>query len=775
MRNKKTLFSLILCLLSSITIYAMENTSDISVDSSSSEGSSEFIRNMQKKHSQPNLDDNQSTQSDSSSSESPSEMARSLNNTALRFNNTGSGGGSRDSSYLTVKSGLTVESLMQNASSRGELSPEEKVAEFLKGYKGSGSEGSTKTTNPTTSQESMQPSHQDVIPVPTTNDRINNISSRNIAEVVGPTFLKRGATRIMSGGQVRNNVRTNSLYSPSHNQSKDDAHATNVIQSPEASPEVFEFDQVFSSPSEILPDSTSPMHLKQDSEDSCCNIKRPSGELLVFEEEVYPTKTATAKSAAGPNKESVDKDSNHNEKMVSVILKASNDNLEGDGKTLIIKESVIVVPLTDTTLSSAQDNREAVQQLEAQHQVERPIESFSLTLPSPRPKQLMKPKPPSVQKEIDQNKPEPYILTELAAPLEDISQSQEKDTKSLQGQSNGNSQSKQKSSKKNNWGNNDDSQQKVLASRNSSFAATNEQAQQSVQSTVNQVTNQLNKVNQIALIKAGGGQDDEDFKNGAWSSSFIGHTQDKRTASTINNNFIGGSIGYERFINDQMLVGIGFTRLSSVSSAQDGKVKIDANIASIYAFNKRNNFILTGAVFLGKGNIKITRSNNNGAINGKTDANLYGVYAGLGYEIRQKQHVIMPAISFTYSGADIDGYKESGASNDKISKSKSWALNAKAGVRYSYIIERENALIVPGLSVGVSKDVAIKKGKGSVRPSDGSQVFDIRDNSKAQVTFFVKPHLEWQTNNLDVNLSYMQEKSKKLNSHLTSIKLLLKF
>ncbi len=274
---------------------------------------------------------------------------------------------------------------------------------------------------------------------------------------------------------------------------------------------------------------------------------------------------------------------------------------------------------------------------------------------------------------------------------------------------------------------------------------------------------------------------EEDPLNGVWINGFTGNNTDKRNVKT-KSNFSGGSLGYERFVEDNTAVGLAVTAMrGDTKYGSSAKTKTNNLIASLYGMTNIDNLILSGSVYGGKGDSKTSRqivqATGSLTANGKFKSNLYGALAGVAYQIEAEQNLITPSVSLQYSSITQKKYTETGAGNfnREIGKKTGEALVGTAAVKYGYVIENNGATIVPGVQVGVSSDFNAKSSNVKTKFLWENQAYDVKSDTKRQTRFFVTPSLVSKSDSFDIGLSYTFDQAKKAKGNLVTLKLLAKF
>jgi hypothetical protein len=270
--------------------------------------------------------------------------------------------------------------------------------------------------------------------------------------------------------------------------------------------------------------------------------------------------------------------------------------------------------------------------------------------------------------------------------------------------------------------------------------------------------------------------DDSDKMDGFWVNGFGGYQVNKSSASH-KDHYAGGSIGFERFFDNQTAIGASFTNIDTdIKYSSSDKISGKNYILSLYGINKINNFILNNSVFIGQGRVKTQRHvTSNDIANGKLGSNIYGIHSILAYNMQKDSHFITPSASLQYSYLSQDGYTETGSSseNQVIGKKNAQILTSSLGVKYGYMVSTDNLKVVPGLQVSVANDLLNKSSDIQTKIQWQDEYAKLKANNKRQTTVSLTPSIVIQGDMINTNISYTYDKSQKITGHSVSLKLLV--
>lgn len=261
--------------------------------------------------------------------------------------------------------------------------------------------------------------------------------------------------------------------------------------------------------------------------------------------------------------------------------------------------------------------------------------------------------------------------------------------------------------------------------------------------------------NSSATAQAAG---QSDAVNGVWAKAIFGGNKSQDNFK-LGASFVGGSIGYQALVAEDSVVGAAFT-LVNMDAKRDGEKFMGTNyyIGSIYAASKMDSVLLSGAAFFGSGSGKFSDKVSD-KIYGKAKDTVYGINAGLGYEVVEGQNVITPFLGLKWIGLSSKIDKMNDKNNLNV-------LNGSIGVKYGYMIENNDFTVVPSVNIGCNSNFVntFKEGDKKVSLADGQKT-----------KFFTGVDLTAKGQSVDFGVGGKFEMAKKYNAYTASVSVLAKF
>jgi len=263
-----------------------------------------------------------------------------------------------------------------------------------------------------------------------------------------------------------------------------------------------------------------------------------------------------------------------------------------------------------------------------------------------------------------------------------------------------------------------------------------------------------------------------------WASGFGGYNRDK-SAISHKDHFSGGTIGVEKSLNDNNILGIAVTNINTdIKYQSSSKISSKNYILSAYGINKLDYLILSGSLYFGQGKVKSLRSAGvDGIATGKFNSQLYGVNSILAYNIVKGNHILTPSASLQYSYINQGSYTETGAgaSNQNVGKKRAAMLNSGLGLKYSYVKNLDNLKLVPSLQVSVDTDILNKASDVQTKFQLQEHYTKLEASVKPKTTVSVTPSIAIQSDMIDTHISYSYTKSKNASGHSVSLKFVTSF
>ncbi|PCJ29846.1 MAG: hypothetical protein COA94_00365 [Rickettsiales bacterium] len=288
-----------------------------------------------------------------------------------------------------------------------------------------------------------------------------------------------------------------------------------------------------------------------------------------------------------------------------------------------------------------------------------------------------------------------------------------------------------------------------------------------------------NAASRLAYAYAAG-DDDTGFTHGLWVKGFVSKGSLKDQYKMTNNGF---TIGSDIEINDDTILGIAFT-LPKTKVNYDKKFamnsKISSHVGTIYgSHNFANHVFVNGKFSYGKGTVKTDRKVNGGIAKSKFKPTIMNIELDSGRSFMLGDgYSITPKIGCGYSAYSAPAYKETGASNDKISAAKRTAFNLKAGISLAKSIAFESGIMLkPEIHAYVEHEVGVKNKNQTIK-HDG--IWDIESklhNAKNKaVKINLGSSLKVSANErVDCDFGYDFNKKAKFSSHTGYLRLRLNF
>ncbi|WP_342270146.1 autotransporter outer membrane beta-barrel domain-containing protein [Rickettsia endosymbiont of Orchestes rusci] len=258
-----------------------------------------------------------------------------------------------------------------------------------------------------------------------------------------------------------------------------------------------------------------------------------------------------------------------------------------------------------------------------------------------------------------------------------------------------------------------DSQDQVPSSdavNNTTVAVTNTVV--SAMGSLNSRMNSFQAVNQPIAVASG---DEDEAKFGVWATPFVGNSTQKMRNNINGNktNFGGATVGFDGMINDQVVLGVAYTRAGTKIKQKNDKIgdssKVKSNIYSIYGlYNLPNNNLFFQAVGsysdsriksysqryqpVARNTLATQIANGNYKSRGFTGQ----IMAGYDYVAPQAVK-LTPMVGLRYSKVKDSGYTETGTTlQNLIVKGKNYNLvNGLAGVKLSKDINTGHMILTP--------------------------------------------------------------------------------
>ncbi|QQV75727.1 hypothetical protein H6P87_01292 [Rickettsia tillamookensis] len=221
---------------------------------------------------------------------------------------------------------------------------------------------------------------------------------------------------------------------------------------------------------------------------------------------------------------------------------------------------------------------------------------------------------------------------------------------------------------------------------------------------------------QPAAVAAG--DEDRDAKFGAWISPFVGNATQKmrNNISGYKSDTTGGTIGFDGLVNDDLALGLAYTRADTDIKLKNNKTgdknKVESNIYSVYGlYNVPYENLFVEAIASYSDNRIKSKSRRVVAVaqntigyqtaNGKYKSESYTGQLMAGYTYMMPENInLTPLAGLRYSAIKDKGYKETGTTNQNLTvKGKNYnSFDGLLGAKVSSNINvNEEVVLTPEL------------------------------------------------------------------------------
>lgn len=282
---------------------------------------------------------------------------------------------------------------------------------------------------------------------------------------------------------------------------------------------------------------------------------------------------------------------------------------------------------------------------------------------------------------------------------------------------------------------------------------------------------------------------DDETRYGVWISPFFNQAVQKanKGSAGYDASTAGGSFGFDTKANDDMVVGLALSMLSSDVKYKDyksgDKNKINSAMFSVYGMQQiTDNWFGQGLITVGTS--KVT-TNEKRKLSNTTYQNATGSYnsmsfsgeALVGYNYVMSDFSITPMGGLRVSTVSDDGYTETGTTNQNLSIARKSLNKAEivVGARVGGPAYDLNGVsVTPELHGFLNQDMVGKNAKVDIKTVNGVQLLD--NNFKPnKTTFNVGAGLDAKYSYMEYGIAYDANISKKFMSNQGTIKVRLNF
>lgn len=223
----------------------------------------------------------------------------------------------------------------------------------------------------------------------------------------------------------------------------------------------------------------------------------------------------------------------------------------------------------------------------------------------------------------------------------------------------------------------------------------------------------LQVANNQAAVAAG---EEDEAKFGIWATPFVGNSTQKMRNNVNGNksNFNGATVGFDGMLNDNLVLGVAYTRADSKIKQKNDKIgdssKVNSNIYSIYGLYNlpTNNLFFEAVGSYGDSRVKnhtqhllpTARNTITSQIaHGKYKSRSYTGQVMVGYDYVTAQANLTPMAGIRYSNIKDSGYIETGTTlQNLIVKGKKYNIvEGLAGAKVSTNVNVDQVILTPEL------------------------------------------------------------------------------
>ena len=273
------------------------------------------------------------------------------------------------------------------------------------------------------------------------------------------------------------------------------------------------------------------------------------------------------------------------------------------------------------------------------------------------------------------------------------------------------------------------------------------------------------------------GSDVERQQHSAWSNVFGGFSKDSSPGISSKSSYFGFSLGYELKLEQDLTLGSSFTYAKNTNKYDQEKFNSNNYLFSLYGINQLDQWLLSGAVFGGFGNAKVTREIPGGvSAKGRFNTSAYGAYVRVGYLFKNDQNILMPSIGVSYIYTSQGKYSEhSGSNNIEVSKGRHIISCGDIALKYTRVIEQVNYQLLPSLKVALTRDMYFQ-GSNPIRENSLVNTLEIKKiANKKHTALVLAPELVFKNGIYELTMLYSLEKSKRFINQLGSFKVKVSF
>ncbi len=313
-----------------------------------------------------------------------------------------------------------------------------------------------------------------------------------------------------------------------------------------------------------------------------------------------------------------------------------------------------------------------------------------------------------------------------------------------------------------------------------------------VSEAISQVASQIASRSVNIMPVASG--DDDKVTYGVWGSPFyaVGHQEMRKGISGYRSKSVGGIFGFDGLINDDLLVGVAYSKIDTKMSHKDMKFGDKTNgITHLFSFYGSykfpSNFFAEAVASYGITDIKnaegrLVLDDNKKVTTGTAVAKYKSTsYSGqllTGYNYQPSEKLtITPTIGLRYSQFMDDGHVQSGTAwqNLTVKKTSYNKFEGILGLRTAANIQLDQLLLIPELHGYVNYDFKGKSPKIDARLGGVNEPLPTKSVKPAKVSFTVGTGLTVKSNMMEYGVTYNAHIADKYIGHQGSLKVKVNF
>ena len=206
-----------------------------------------------------------------------------------------------------------------------------------------------------------------------------------------------------------------------------------------------------------------------------------------------------------------------------------------------------------------------------------------------------------------------------------------------------------------------------------------------------------------------------------WVQGLFNHSKldDTSKAYGFDADSSGVAMGAEKYINDDVKVGLGYAYTNTDIDGFMRDTDVDTHTAFVYGEYKPSNWYVNGIMSYGWSDYEESKNVAGVGVKADYDAETFGLQAMTGYDMQVKGLGLTPEVGLRYVHISQDGYTDS--ADQKVSSSDSDILTGVIGAKVSKTWTLENGMnIKPEARIAATYDLMNDDVNSVVTLSNGS-------------------------------------------------------